>query len=229
MIWNKFKSRSKSTLYLAMIASELQNPDKHYVSSAQGWLSLGNTDEAELELANVGYWSRLHPDVLMVRWKVLARRKQWGTSLDIARTMIRSSPDRPSGYICLAYSLCHSERDQEAKLKLVEAHQKFPKITSIAYFLARLNTKLGCMKEASQWLNKWNKLIESPEKRHTARKDPKLKSLWAYLGEDVSKYESETKSERKRSEPEAKPFHCDSSATTSSFGKTSNKVKTSSR
>lgn len=210
-----------------MNASELQNPDKHYVSSAQGWLHLGNIEEAEAELARVGYWSRLHPEVLMVRWKVVARQNQWERSLDVARTMIRSSPDRPSGYVCMAYSLCHLERDEEAKTKLVEAHEKFPKITGITYFLARLNTKLGYMKEASEWLDKWNKLIESPEQRQTARKDPKLKSLWAFLGEDVSKYESEAKSDRKWSEIKTAKF--DSPDNELSDHSKKDDVKTSSR
>lgn len=178
-----------------MQSAELQNPDKHFVTSAQAWLDLGNTDEAENELAQVGYWSRLHPDVLMVRWKVVARLKQWERTLDVARTMIRTSPDRPSGWVCLAYSLCHLERDEDAKAKLIEAHSKFPKVTAIPYFLARLSTKLGQMSEASDWLSKWNDLIETPEQRQTARKDPKLKSLWAYLGEDVKNSTSESESE----------------------------------
>ncbi len=165
----------------------LQAPDKHFVSAAQGWLDLGNTEEAELELNNVGYWSRVHPEVLMVRWKLVARMKKWERSLDVARTMIRTSDDRPSGWVCLAYSLCHLDRNEEAHAKLEEAHYRFPKVSAIAYFLTRLSVKLERMEDATRWLSVWNELVESDDQRKSARRDPKLKALWAYLGEDMPK------------------------------------------
>lgn len=193
---------------MSTTTTDLQSPDKHYVSAAQGWLNLGSIDDAEKELSNVGYWSRLHPDVLMVRWKIVSRQKQWERSLDVARTMIRSANDRPSGYVCLAYSLCHLERDEDAKAQLIEAHQKFPKVTAIPYFLARLTTKLGQMQEASDWLKVWSKLIDKPEQEMTARRDPKLKSLWAFLGEDVGdqKENNEVKTKRDWSEVKVASF-----------------------
>lgn len=201
----------------------LQSPDKHYVTAAQGWLDLGDTQEAENELNQVGYWCRMHPEVMMVRWKVVARMKAWDRSLDVARTMIRTSPDRPSGWVCLAYSLCHLDRNEEAKAELIKAHEKFPKVSAVPYFLARLSVKLSQMEEASVWLSKWNEIVESDDQRKSARRDPKLKALWAYLGEDVKdtqdkpesdlEIESEARSSSKDSDKAIPAVKSDSEST----------------
>ncbi|MCD8533386.1 MAG: hypothetical protein LR011_00790 [Verrucomicrobia bacterium] len=180
--------------------AEIQAPDKHFLSAAQGWLDLGNPTEAELELNRIGYWSRSHPEVMMIRWKLVCRMKKWERSLDVARTMIRTASDRPSGWVCLAYSLCHLDRDIEAKARLIEASARFPTVSAIPYFLARLSVKLEQMEDAVRWFHAWNEMVETDEQRKTARRDPKLKALWAYLGEDLSKFESADESHKPRSE-----------------------------
>ena len=157
---------------------EVTAPDLHFLNAAKGWLELGNYKEAQAEVDRIGYWSRFHPDVLMARWKIFARVKNWGRSLDVARSMIKLAPDRPSSWICLSYSLCNSNRNLEAWQQLVDASERFPKVSAIPYFLARLSCKMGNLDEATKWLNKWNGMVNETSLKETARKDPKLKPIW---------------------------------------------------
>lgn len=160
----------------------IQAPDSHFLNAAKGWLELGNHKEAQAELNQISYWVRFNPEVLMIRWKVCARAKDWNRSLDIARSLTKLSPDRPSSWICLSYSLCNTNKNIEAWQQLVDATKKFPGVSAIPYFLARLSCKMGNLKEATKWLNKWNAMVEKDELKQTAKEDPKLEPLWKHLG-----------------------------------------------
>ena len=72
-----------------MATRSIEAPDIHFLSAAIGWLELGNHEEASLELEKMSFLNRYHPDVLLVRWKVFARLKNWTRSLDIARALVR--------------------------------------------------------------------------------------------------------------------------------------------
>ena len=75
----------------------LSPPDSHYVNAAWGWLELDNITEAFLELDRVSSPGQLHPDVLTLRWELLARKKQWADALEIHFVTNRS--DKNSGCI----------------------------------------------------------------------------------------------------------------------------------
>src|SRR5829696_3396143 len=62
----------------------LSPPDSHYVNAAWGWLELDNITEAFLELDRISNSAQLHPDVLTLRWELLARKKQWTDALELA-------------------------------------------------------------------------------------------------------------------------------------------------
>ena len=48
----------------------LQPPDTFHLQAAQGWMELGNHEEANEELELIDAPLRAHPDVLEVRWLI---------------------------------------------------------------------------------------------------------------------------------------------------------------
>lgn len=164
----------------------VQAPDIHHLNAAKGWLDLGDLEEAEAELSKISFWIKYHPDVLMVRWKVRARMQDWRRALIMAQSLTRIAPERPSSWICLSHSLCNSNRNLEAWRNLRNAAERFPKVSAIPYFLARLSCKLGNLPEATRWLNRWNSMVENPDMKQTAKLDPKLKPLWSQIDTPAS-------------------------------------------
>lgn len=161
-----------------MAIRNIEPPDIHYLNSAIGWLELGNQAEARADLEKISFLTRYHPDVLIVRWKVHARTKDWVRSLDIARAMVRISPDKATGWICLAYSLYNTKQMADAWVHLLNAEKKFPDISAIPYFLACLACQLGKTDEATKWLSRWNGMVHGNDLKSTARKDPRLQAVW---------------------------------------------------
>ena len=156
----------------------IEAPDIHFLNAAIGWLELGNHEEARMELEKLSFLTRYHPDVLLVRWKVFARLKNWTRSLDIARALVRISPDKPTGWICLAYSLYNTRQTLEAWTQLLSAEKKFPSISAIPYFLACLACQLGKTNDAARWLAHWNEMVRESDLKKTARQDPRLQPVW---------------------------------------------------
>lgn len=59
----------------------LNPPDSIHLEAAQGWLELGNHEEAFEELERIDAPLRAHPDVLEVRWDIYAEVENWGELL----------------------------------------------------------------------------------------------------------------------------------------------------
>src|ERR1043165_1576953 len=90
----------------------LSPPDSHYVNAAWGWLELENFAEAFLELDRVSSPAQLHPDVLTLRWELLARKKLWEDALEVAHGLVQTAPDRADSWINQSYALPESNRTQ---------------------------------------------------------------------------------------------------------------------
>lgn len=161
-----------------MPTRSIEAPDIHFLNAAIGWLELGDHTEAKVELERISFLTRYHPDVLLVRWKVFARFKNWTRSLDIARALVRISPDKPTGWICLAYSLYNTRQAVEAWNLLVTAEKQFPSISAIPYFLACLACQSGKTVEATHWLGRWNDMVKESDAKNAARRDPRLQQVW---------------------------------------------------
>lgn len=185
---------------ISMAARNIEAPDIHFLNSAIGWLELGDTNEAKSDLEKIGFLTRHHPDVLIVRWKVHARAKEWTRALDIAKAMVRISQNKPTGWICLAYSLYNNKQTKDAWTNLLGAEKKFPDISAIPYFLACLACQMGKTEEATKWLSRWNSMVNESELKDTARKDPRLQSAWkdldeGFLGDGMRSSNPKTQSE----------------------------------
>jgi hypothetical protein len=67
-----------------------------HLTAAQGWLELGNHEEAFEELEQIDAPLRGHPDVLEVRWGIYASIEKWEYCLEIGGAMVRLDPARSS-------------------------------------------------------------------------------------------------------------------------------------
>jgi predicted Zn-dependent protease len=83
----------------------LEPPDSHYLIAADGWLGLGNWQEAQSEIERITPELRMHPDVQEVRWQIQAKAKNWEEAICVAREITQRTPELPFGWVHLAYSL----------------------------------------------------------------------------------------------------------------------------
>ena len=83
----------------------LEPPDIHHYSAAIGWLELGNSVEAKIDLEKISTAQRETPAVLEVEWAIYASEKNWPLALQIARKYLAADPGRPSAFLHQAYAL----------------------------------------------------------------------------------------------------------------------------
>jgi len=160
---------------------QLEPPDTHYVSAAIGWLELGVPSEAEAELDQVSAVHQAHPDVLEVRWIVLAQLKCWRAALEVARALLRRAPNRSSGWLHQAYSLRRMNDNAGIKLAwdaLLPAYDKFPREPTIPYNLSCYACQMEHLEEARNWLRRAIKLGDKARIKEMALDDPDLQPLW---------------------------------------------------
>jgi tetratricopeptide (TPR) repeat protein len=128
--------------------------EKHCLNSACGWLELGNPLEAKAEADKIPWLNRADPDVFVVRWRIYAWLGNWDGALNLARMFTKVAPDRPTGWLCLSYSLFKLKRPLEAFLHLLHQAKAFPQVGAISYFLGCCCLEMGDRKGAEQWLAK---------------------------------------------------------------------------
>lgn len=165
--------------------SKLEPPDTHYVLAAVGWLELGNPAEAKAELAQVSPAQQQHPDVLELRWTVLAEEKRWEEGLQVARALLRRAPERSSGWLHQAYALRRVPDGglQKAWEALLPASGKFPKQAIIPFNLSCYACQLRQLEAARDWLQRAVKIGGKEKIKRMALSDPDLEPLWAEIRE----------------------------------------------
>jgi hypothetical protein len=96
---------------------ELDRPALLRLQAAQGWVELGNPGAASEELEEISPDRRAHPQVLQVRREVYAAAGRWDAALDIARALVKLTPDDPVGWIHQSYALhvLASRRSRDAR------------------------------------------------------------------------------------------------------------------
>jgi len=161
----------------------LQPPDSLHLRAAQGWLELGNHLEANAELEKIAARRRAHPDVLETRWGIYAQAKDWRACCDIAAGVIKTAPERASGWIHRSFALHELKRTQEAWDNLFAVAERFPKEATIPYNLACYAAQLGKLWESQQWLKQAFKIGDAKELKLMALDDTDLKPLWDKIGE----------------------------------------------
>jgi len=157
----------------------LEPPDSHFVSAAEGWLGLGNWREAAEELKNVSPDLASHPDVLEVRYEILAKAGQWELAAETASTWIRKAPEEGGAWIKQAYAVRRKPGGgiTLAKDILTVAQQRFPREPLIAYNLACYECQLGNLPQARDWLRQAFKLGNVRHLKQMSAQDADLEPL----------------------------------------------------
>jgi hypothetical protein len=159
---------------------KLEPPDTHYLLAAIGWLELGNPAEAKAELAQVSPAQQDHPQVLELRWSILAEEKRWEEGLQVAQILLRRAPERPTGWLHQAYALRRVPNGGLAKAweALIPAFDKFPKEAIIPFNLSCYACQMGHLDAARQWLHRAVRIGGKDTIKRMALGDSDLEPLW---------------------------------------------------
>jgi predicted Zn-dependent protease len=161
----------------------LEPQDQHHLVAAQGWIELGNPEEANEELEQITAENRAHPAVLEVRWQIYAQAKKWDAALDIASALVQMVPEHPLGWVHRSYCLHELKRTEEARDNLLRVVEKFPEDPIMRYNLACYECQLGRLEQAKNWLEMAFKLGDPKKIKLMALEDPDLKPLWREIGQ----------------------------------------------
>ena len=159
---------------------QLEPPDLHFLSSAVGWLELGNPTEAKAELDGISASNQEHPDVLELRWLIYSRKEDWPRCLEIARALVRAAPERSTSWLHQAYAM---RRVPEGGVKqawdvLLPAFDRFPTESTIAYNLSCYACQMQLLDDARLWLKRALAIGGQDRIKQMALDDTDLEPLW---------------------------------------------------
>ena len=160
--------------------SKLEPPDIFCLSAAVGWMELGNAAEAEAELEKISPENQTQPDVLEVRWTLLAQANRWDAALAVAQALVKAAPNRSSSWLHRAYAMRRAAGGglQQAWEALLPAHKKFPREATIAFNLSCYACQLQQHEEARSWFHRALKFGGKDKIKTMALGDADLQPLW---------------------------------------------------
>jgi tetratricopeptide (TPR) repeat protein len=158
----------------------LEPPDLHFLNAAIGWLALGCRADAVAELERIAPEHQWHPDVLEVRWEILAKEKQWEAALDVARKLLSHAPERASAWLHHAYALRRVPDGglDKAWEALKPAADKHPGEPIIFYNLSCYACQMRQLDEARRWFRRALKVGGKETIKGMALADEDLEPLW---------------------------------------------------
>ena len=168
-------------IVLVFRMAEIGPPDIHHLSSAIGWLELGNPREALCEWERISQANSGHSDVLEAGWRIRSAMKSWAAALELAHRHVQLAPDHPAGWINQSFALHEMKRTQEAYDQLFSVAEKFSKVGVIPYNLACYACQLGNRELAEKHLAVAVKLRGNDEIKQMALADPDLKPMREYI------------------------------------------------
>ena len=157
---------------------KLEPPDTHHLNAAQGWLGLGNPEEAIAELGKILPELQSHPEVLEMRWQIYAKAQNWRECVEVASRLVELAPTVALGWIHRSYALHELKRTREALAALLPAAAKFPNDWLIRYNLACYCCRLNQLDQTMQFLAQACKLGDTKEVKQMALTDADLKEVW---------------------------------------------------
>jgi len=158
-------------------------PDLRFLEAAEGWLELGNWQEANEELENIQPELRAHPYVLELRYKIFDAAGRWDMALGVAEGLMKILPENQWGYFYTAYALHELKRTQEAYDVVKAVIHKFPDHQLMHYNLACYACVLGKLKEAYRLVEIARDIPGGIDIRQQALDDPDLEPLWNQISE----------------------------------------------
>lgn len=158
----------------------LEPAEVHHLNAALGWVGLGNLAEAKGELTGIAAERLSHPDVLEVRWLILAEEKAWAEGLEVARQLVTAAPRRASAWLHQAYALRRAPGGsvKAAWKALLPAFDKFPKEPTISYNLACYACQMGQLDAARVWFKRALVIGGKEKIKATGLADTDLQPLW---------------------------------------------------
>jgi tetratricopeptide (TPR) repeat protein len=164
---------------------KLEPPDLHHLNAALGWIGLGCADEAQNDLALISPPNQTHPEVLEVRWAILAGKQNWSDALEVARAELAAQPDDCSGWLHHAYALRRVTQGglPQAWDALLPAAEKFPGEPIVAYNLSCYACQLQQLDQARAWLKRAIAAGQKETIKKMALADDDLKPLWPEIRE----------------------------------------------
>ncbi len=123
-----------------------------------------------------------HPNMLLVRWEIAVRARDWSSALAVAKALIAALPAEPIGWIYHAFAEQQLGQLPEARQTLLAAARKFPKDWRLAYNLACYTAQLGDVAGAWNWLENAFELGDAVIIKSLAAEEQSLKPLWERAG-----------------------------------------------
>lgn len=152
----------------------MEPSDLSALQAAQEFMKNGELDPAEDQLNRISAEAHDHPEVLEIRWEILAQRQQWPQALEISQKLCQAAPENQYGWMYQSTSLAELNRVREAYELLGTVVERFPKEPSIPYNLACCACKLKRLQEAGDWIVRAAAIGGRAEIKLMALQDPDL-------------------------------------------------------
>src|SRR6185503_7202458 len=85
----------------------LTNAERFQIEAAEGWLMLGNPQEAHEELEKITGEASYHSTVVSMRWQVYATAGWWEAAAVVSKALCELAPQSPAAWICQANTMRH--------------------------------------------------------------------------------------------------------------------------
>lgn len=164
-----------------MIESVPPHPDSVHLQFARGWLELGDVTEAEAELGQIRHEYQHCPEVLEIRFQVLARRQRYEEALNVALRQISDTPTDYRGHMNRGNALFWLDRTGEAISAVMDVLAEHPKVAALPYNLACYWMKLGDAEGAIRWFEAALEIGLRKGVIQHALADPDLRPIWDYI------------------------------------------------
>lgn len=163
----------------------LEPSDVHRLRAAEGWLELGNVDEAKVELESASPELREHPAMLEMRWQICAKESRWDAAKELAQVIVAQMPDDADGWLHLSYATRRATGGsvQAAWDVLFPVSKKFVSVPLIFYNLACYACQLGQIETARELLRKAFVAGDVARYKLMALRDSDLEPLWKEIPE----------------------------------------------
>jgi len=155
----------------------MPSSDEFHSRAAEGWLQLGNPNEARREFDRLSENYRKLCPTLELLWTICAEAKDWKEALKASRKLGRTDPTNPEAFVHQAYALHELKRTSEAREVLLKVVKYFPSLPTIPYNLACYACQLDDLAEARKWLQKAINIAGKNEIKAMAKDDPDLEPL----------------------------------------------------
>jgi predicted Zn-dependent protease len=156
--------------------------DRLHLNAADCWISLGDLEQAKVELTEVSPAFGDHPDVLQVCWHIAAKAGEWDRCVAIATKLTQTTPEHGFGWVHLDLSLRHLDRIGEAIRVLRQGIEQCGEAPTFELSLACCHARLGSLSRARKCVKRALELVKEPQARNRlllrALDEADLEAVW---------------------------------------------------